>query len=265
MIVDTLACPLLVLGVAFGLSRPVVDRMGLESRRGSRRRGGALADRRMGHRVGGLHSRCNAFGILARRGGGACRPGRRPARRPHARGGCAGPRPRGRPAHGDRMVRGVAFVRAQPLRRRVAGGLARALAEGPLLPARMAARTPVLRHLPAAGPPSPFECSDGRVHAHDGRRLRALPAHHDGAVQPGVPSHGPPRGPVRRQARGARRRRRRDAQPALHPERDLPLDEAAGRLLHPHAGFISSFACGTRTRSRARRPLPARSASAEPS
>jgi len=34
MIVDTLACPLLVLGVAFGLSRPVVDRMGLSPAEG---------------------------------------------------------------------------------------------------------------------------------------------------------------------------------------------------------------------------------------
>jgi hypothetical protein len=138
MIADTLACLLLVLGVAFGLSRPVVDRMGLDPAEGLVA-GAALSllgAWGLAWAVFTTGAPLSAYWLVAAAAAAGLAAGRRGLSRL-----AADPAARdllGRPAAGDRLVRGVALVRQEPLRRRLDRRLARALGEGPVLPARVA-------------------------------------------------------------------------------------------------------------------------------
>ena len=205
MIVDTLACLLLVLGVAFGLSRLFVDRLGLAPAETPRRRRRALADRRLGVAWAVFISGAplGAYWLLP----ALPRP-RRP-RAGAALGDWSSPIPAARdliarPADRHRLVRRLALLRQGPFRRRLDRRLGRALGAGALLPARTGRGPAVHRHLPASRPPAARQRPDRRVHADDAasttptsrsswRRSAASPTC-PSASSPAASAAAPPRG-----------------------------------------------------------------------
>jgi hypothetical protein len=246
MIVDTLACLLLILGVALGLSRPVVDRLGLDPAE-------SLV-------AGAAFSLIGAWGIAwAVFTGGAPLGAYWLVPAAAAAGALAG-------------RRGLARLAADPAARDLAAGqlivtgwcvawlsFVRNHSGGAWLgdwlehwqrahfflrewPAGQA----VLRHLPAARPSAPRERPDGGVHADDAGGLRALPGDHGGPLQPRLPAGRPPRRPLRGPEGGADRRGPPDGEPPLRRRTPPTRGPSSRPPSSSSPGSISS--CGARRR-----------------